>query len=413
MAPELLAPVGNFESLQAAIDAGADSVYLGCQELNMRTLGSSNFSFEELKEAVIRAHAKKVRVYLTVNSIIYPNEDSLLDKTLQAAKDTGVDAIIAWDLMVLQKAKALGLELHLSTQASVANFEALKFYYDFGIKRFVLARELDLEQIKKIIAQIKKEKLDAEIECFIHGAMCIAVSGRCFMSQITCDKSANRGECIQVCRRKYKITDVEEDVELELDNQYVMSPKDMCTMPIIEQIIDSGISVFKIEGRARSPEYVKGVVEAYREAIDLHIAKKLTEKKKKELITKMERVYNRGFETGFYMGKPIHAWAGVYGSKATTRKMLLGKISNYYSKSGVAEVKIESNSIAKGDVFYVMGPTTGVIEGQMPEMVLNDKFVSVVKKGDLITFKVPKCRMNDKFYKVVEVKGNEDLVQNH
>lgn len=407
--PELLAPVGNFDMLTAAINAGADAVYFGLTNLNMRTLGSTNFTLEELPKVIKQCHDNNVKAYMTVNSIIYENENDLVDELLKNAKAANVDAIIAWDLMVLQKAKQLGLEIHLSTQASVANFEALKFYYDFGIRRIVLARELDLDQIKAIKEKITKNKLDAEIETFIHGAMCIAVSGRCFMSQIAVCKSANRGECIQVCRRKYKVTDVEEGREFILDNQYVMSPKDICTIPIIDKLIDAKIEVFKIEGRARSPEYVKVVVESYREAIDAHLKGELTEALKTKLIKRMERVYNRGFETGFYLGKPMNAWAGVYGSKATTRKILLGKLTNYYNKSGIAEVKIESDNIAVGDDYYITGPTTGVIESKIKSLMLDEKLVKKVEKGNIITFKAPKSREGDKFYKIVET--TEELVQ--
>ncbi len=410
---ELLAPVGNREMLQAAIQAGADSVYFGIKGLNMRDLGSSNFTTDELKGVVNICHEKDVKVYLTVNTIIYEGEEGFVDKILSAAKSAGVDAVIAWDFMVLQKAKALGLELHLSTQASVSNFEALKSYYDMGVKRFVLARELDLGQIKKIKEKIDSEGLGAEIEVFIHGAMCVAVSGRCFMSQILNCKSANRGECIQVCRRKYVVKDAEEGHELELENGYVLSPKDLCVMPIIDKLLEADIDVFKIEGRARSPEYVKKVVESYRKAIDLWKEGRLTDKIKDGLVKNMEKVYNRGFETGFYQGKPLDAWAGVYGSKATTRKVKLGKLTNYYNKAGVAEVQLETESISEGDSFYVIGPTTGVIEGEMPEMVVDDEKVETAKKGDLITFKVSKARANDLFYKVVPTEEREDLVQNH
>ncbi|MFC2133852.1 peptidase U32 family protein [Bacteroidota bacterium] len=411
MKPELLAPVGDFTMLKAAIDAGADAVYFGCDDLNMRKAGSTNFSLDELPKAVKLCHENNIKAYLTVNSIVYEEEENIVENILKQAKKTNIDAVIAWDLSVLQKAKKLGIELHLSTQASVANFEALKFYYDFGVKRFVLARELDLKQIKEIKKKIKQNKFDAEIETFIHGAMCVAVSGRCFMSLISNCKSANRGECIQVCRRKYKITDVEEGTEMILDNQYVMSPKDTCTIEIIDKLIDAEIDVFKIEGRARSPEYVKVIVESYREAIDAHLKKKLTDELKKKLVKRMERVYNRGFETGFYMGKPLQAWAGVYGSKATTRKMFLGKVKNYYKKAGVAEVFLESESIEVGDEYYITGPTTGVIESKIPALMVDDKEVRKAEKGQIITFKSQIVRENDKFYKIVLVDENEHLVQ--
>ncbi|MBU0666994.1 MAG: peptidase U32 family protein [Nanoarchaeota archaeon] len=409
--PELMAPVGSFEMLQAAIDSGADSVYFGVKDLNMREMGSSNFTFDELKEVVSRCHDNNMKAYLTVNTIIYEGEGKLVDSILAAAKIAGVDAIIAWDFSVLKKAKKLGFELHLSTQASVSNFEALKFYYDFGVRRFVLARELSLPEIKKIKKKITLSKLDAQIECFVHGAMCVAVSGRCFMSQFNHCKSANRGQCLQACRRKYRIIDDEEGTELVLDNHFVMSPKDLCTMPVFDKLISAGIDVFKIEGRARSPEYVKIVVESYREAINAFFDKCLSANLKKQLVLKMEKVYNRGFNTGFYMGYPLDSWAGVYGSKATTRKVFLGKVNNYYNKLGVVEVLLEAGDVNFGDLFYVIGPTTGVLEGVVPEMLVDDEVVSRALKGVIVTFKCSKVRVNDKFFKIVSVDENKQLTQ--
>jgi len=379
----------------------------------MRDLGSSNFTIEELPEIVGICHEKKVKAYLTVNTIIYEGEELFVDKILLVAKNAGVDAIIAWDFLVLSKAKNLGFELHLSTQASVSNFEALKSYVDFGVKRFVLARELSLEQIKVIKKKIEKSSLDVKIEVFIHGAMCIAVSGRCFMSQIVYDKSANRGECLQVCRRKYDVTDVETGAKLQLENSYVLSPNDLCTIPILDKLLDARIDVLKIEGRARSPEYVKVVVESYRRAIDSWKKGKLTDSVKKSLVKRMQRVYNRGFETGFYLGKPINAWVGVYGSKATTRKVFVGMLKNYYNKTGIAEVFIESDNIKSKDEYYIMGKTTGVIEGTIIDLMVDDRIVLEAKKGENATFKSGKARKGDKLYKVVPVKGNESLVQDY
>ncbi len=410
---ELLAPVGNREMLVAAINAGADAVYFGIRGLNMRDIGSSNFTLEELPEIVGICHGKNVRAYLAVNTIVYEGEDSFVDRILLAAKAAGVDAVIAWDFMVLSKARALGLELHVSTQASVSNFEALRFYAGFGVKRFVLARELDLDKIKKIKRKIADLRLDVKIECFIHGAMCFAESGRCFMSQIVYGKSANRGECLQVCRRKYRVRDVETDAELELENAYVMSPKDICTMPIIDKLLDAGIDVFKIEGRARSPEYVKVVVESYREAISAWKKKKLSVSLKSSLVRRMERVYNRGFETGFYLGKPINAWAGTYGSAATTLKVYIGTVTNYYAKKRIVEVKVEACSVSVGDEFYLSGPTSGVVEGKLRSFMVGDRKVSSAKKGDILTFRCEKVRKGDKFFKIVLAKDNPCLVQNY
>lgn len=403
MKPQLLAPAGDFTMLRTAIDSGADAVYFGVKELNMREAGSTNFSLEELGEITRLCKENNVKTCLTVNTIIYDGEEEFVDKILVAAKKAGVDAIIAWDLMVLEKAAEQGLETHLSTQASAANFHALKSYHEkYGVKRFVLARELDLEQIKSIKEKIVEENLGVEIECFVHGAMCIAISGRCFMSLAANCRSANRGKCIQVCRRQYKVIDIEEGTEMILDNNFVMSPKDLCTMPIIDKLIEADIDVFKIEGRARSPEYVKTVVSAYRKAIDAYEQGELTDELKTQLLKKMEEVYNRGFETGFYMGKPLNAWAGSYGSKATTRKIYLGTLSNYYTKPGIAEVKLESDTIAEGDQYYIIGKKTGVVKEEMPEFMVDDQFVDLAEKGDIVTFKAPKAREGDKFYKVVK-----------
>lgn len=401
---ELLAPAGSFANLQAAINAGANSVYFGIRGINMRSGARADFTLENMGEVVSRCHSANVKCYLTLNTIIYEKEYDLIKKILDKAQEVKVDAIIAWDLFVLDECKRRSMECHLSTQASVANFEALKSYYNnYGIRRFVLARELDLEQIKVIIAKIEKENLDAEIETFIHGAMCISVSGRCFMSQIAHCKSANRGECLQSCRRTYLIKDEEEGTEFKLENNFVMSPKDLSVMPIFEKILESGIKVLKVEGRARSPEYVKAVIEAYRGGIELHEEGNLTEEKKQELVEKMQKVYNRGFETGFYLGKPMNAWAGTYGSKATTKKIRLGKVENYYSKNGIAVVKIEQNEIKTGDKYYIIGPTTGVIEASLESMFVNEKEAYTAKKGDEITFKTNKCRKNDEMFKIEEI----------
>ncbi len=415
---ELLVPVGNFEMLTVAIKAGADAVYFGIKGLNMRNLGSSSFGLNDLCKVVSACHKAGVRAYLTINTIIYEDEHDLVMDILKAAKHTGVDAVIAWDMFVIEKAKEFGLEIHLSTQASVANFEALKFYNHFGIKRFVLARELDLPQIQAIKKKITEEGLDAELEVFIHGAMCVAVSGRCFMSQIAHDKSANRGECLQMCRRKYYIKDTEEDTEYSLEGSYVMSPKDMCTMPIIDKILDADLACLKIEGRARSPEYVKTIVECYKKAIEAHKKNELTEDLKLELTGMMSEVYNRGFSTGFFQGKPMNEWAGVYGSKATTRKMRIGRVLNYYVKKGVAEVQIESNEISIGDKYYIIGPTTGLLEDNMPEMWTVEGKIEKAGKG-IICFKVgERVREHDKFFKVINVEEENknkksNIVQNH
>ena len=399
--PKLLAPAGNWEMLHAAINAGTDAVYLGIKNINMRNR-AKNFDIGELKKITKLCHENKIEVYLTVNTIIYNDELSKIKKILQEAKSAKIDAIICWDFSVISLCKNLGLDINLSTQASVSNIEAIKQYYSLGVKRFVIARECSLEQITKIIKQAKEISKEIEIEIFVHGAMCVAVSGRCFMSQfIYGDKtSANRGKCIQPCRRSYLITDIETNKQLELKNNYVMSPKDLCTLGFLDKIINSGVGLLKIEGRARSPEYVKFVVEAYREAIDKYKEKKFTKQIKNKLIKKIKTVYNRGFSSGFYLGKPINEWTDEYGSKATKKKIFVGKIINYYQKINVAEIKIKSHELKIGNNILIIGPTTGVHEQTVESMQISkNKNVKIAKKGSSVGLKVNvRIRPNDKLY---------------
>jgi len=394
MKPELLSPVQDLVSLQAALDAGADSIYFGIKELNMR-MGAKNFTIKDIKKVVETCHKKNVKAYLTLNTIIYDNELKDVIAILKEAKKSKIDAIIAWDFLVLYEANKLGIPIHISTQASIANFEAIKtLKKQFkNFKRVVLARELDLEQITSIIKKIKEKKLGVEIEVFVHGAMCVSVSGRCFLSQEIFGKSANRGECLQPCRRKYLIKDVEEAHELELGEEYVMSPKDLCALPFLDKLIKAGIYAFKIEGRNRSPEYVKTVTEVYREAIDDPKADK------KKMLEKLKTVYNRGFSSGFYLGKPIDEWAKVYGSKATKKKEALGYVKNYYQKVGVAEIKLLHDDLKIGDIIMIQGNKTGVFEQKVESMQINNKNIACVKKGRSIGLKtIKQTRENDKVF---------------
>jgi len=388
---ELLAPVGNFEMLAAALNAGADSVYFGVSSLNMRA-GARNFTVNELSDVVKKCHSSDTRAYLCVNTIIYEDELKDVEELLLAAKKAEVDAIICWDMSVISAAKKLGFEIHLSTQASVSNSKAAKSY---DVDRIVLARECTLDDIKKI-----KKSVNIKIEAFIHGAMCVSESGRCFVSEELYGKSANRGECIQPCRRKYIITDSETGKELELDSNYVMSPKDLCTIEFIDKLIETGIDCFKIEGRNRSPEYVKVTVECYKEAIALHEKGELTDIKKKELKKKLATVYNRGFSDGFYMNRPIADWTDSGGSKATVQKEYLGFVVNYFDNAGAAEIKLESGELLMGDKVLIIGPTTGCMESSIDSMEVENKKVDSVKKGDSVGVKLPKCRKNDKVYKL-------------
>ncbi len=363
--PEILAPVGDFAMLNAAINAGCDAIYFGAKILNMRA-NAKNFEINQIKKVVELCRSKNVKAYLTINSIIYENELTLLDKLLSEAKCAGVDAIIAWDLSVLKKAKELGLEIHLSTQASVSNSEALKVYETLGVSRIVLARECTLKQIKEM-----KQKTNLEIECFVHGAMCISVSGRCFMSQFLFNCSANRGECIQPCRREYKIVDAEEGKELVVGANYVMSPKDLCTLPVLDKLIGI-VDVFKIEGRNKSPEYVKTIIECYKEAIQLCIENKYTQDAKEKLIKKAETVYNRGFSTGFYVGKPMKEWAEIEGSRATKNKKYLGYITKIYKKANSFDVKIETGELEITDDVLIIGNKSGVHEQKVNSLHIDD-----------------------------------------
>ena len=390
--PELLAPVSSFAMLNAAIEAGCDSVYFGVKEFNMR-ITADNFSLSKLKQVVSICHKNNVKAYLTLNTIIYENELEKIKKILRQAKKYGIDAIICWDLSVIREAKKLGLTIHLSTQASVSNSESALFYKKLGVKRIVLARECSLEDIKKI-----QKKTKMELEVFVHGAMCVAESGRCLTSQFIFGKSANRGDCMQPCRRSYIVKDAETGFELKLDNNHILSAKDLCTLPFIEKLIKAKITAFKLEGRARSPEYVKIVTEVYREAIDTY-----PNIDKEKLIGKLRTVYNRGFSSGFFLGKPINEFSNVYGSKATRKKIYLGHILKFYKKSNVAEIAIDSNELNLGDNVLIIGNKTGVKEEKISSIEINHEKVKNVKKSQKAGIKLNNLvRKNDKVYLIKE-----------
>ena len=393
--PELLSPVGNFTMLHAAINAGADAVFFSTDKLNMRQ-AANNFKLGDLQKVTSICHKNKVKAYLTLNSIIYDHELRLLEKITLAAKKAKVDAIICWDRSVVEAAKKAKIPIHLSTQASVSNAaSAASYMKEYGVKRIVLARECSL----KDIISIKKKLPKLEIETFCHGAMCISISGRCFMSQSTFGKSANRGECLQNCRREYTIKDKDREFELKVGSNYVMSPNDLCTLPFIDQLLDAKISSFKIEGRNRSPEYVKVVTESYRKAIDAHFEGKLTKKLKTQLVKKLKTVYNRGFSSGFFLGKPINEWANNYGSKATRKKQYIGKVTNFYSKVGVAEIKIDSGSLKVGQSIMIQGHKTGVVEEKITSIEVDKKKIQTAKKPESVGIKIKsKVRENDQVY---------------
>ena len=397
--PELMAPAGDWTMLRTAIKSGADAVYFGVDKLNMRAK-AKNFSVEELPEISKFCKSKKVKTYLTLNTIIFEDEIEEADKIISAAKKAKIDRIICSDLAVAELCNKNKIPFCISTQSSISNSLSASVYKKLGAVRIVLARECSLEEIKKI-----RKNTDLEIEAFIHGAMCIAVSGRCFMSHHIFGQSANRGECVQPCRREYEIYDTATNKSLIIGDDYVLSPKDLCTIEFIDQLIEAGIDSFKIEGRKRAPEYVAKTVSVYRKAIDLYIEKKLTPAKKKEFLKELETVYNRGFSTGFYFGTPSSEdYAGVDGTKATTRKVYVGKVLNYFKKPKAAHILLESGKVNLKDKLLIIGETTGLVELALDDLIINDKPSRSAKKGDEVTFVTPSLvRRNDRVYLIEQL----------
>ena len=392
--PELMAPAGDWTMLRAAVNSGADAVYFGFDKLNMRAK-AANFTVEELPEMISFCKEHGVLTYLTLNTIVFEEELAELEEIIIAAKQNTVDRIICSDLAVADLCFKHQMSFCISTQSSISNSLAADVYKRMGAVRIVMARECSLEEIKKIRA-----KTDLEIEAFVHGAMCIAVSGRCFMSHHMFGKSANRGECVQPCRREFEIYDKSVDQSLIIGEDYVMSPKDLCTIEFIDQLIEAGIDSFKIEGRKRSPEYVAKAVSVYRRAIDLYFDDKFSDEVKKELLEELGTVYNRGFSSGFYFDVPSsEEYAGVNGSKATTRKVYVGKVLNYFSNVEVAHILMESSEIKINDNILIMGESTGVIEMSIKSMKVFDVDSASAKRGDELTIKIPSAvRRNDKVY---------------
>ncbi|HRY37001.1 MAG TPA: peptidase U32 family protein [Candidatus Magasanikbacteria bacterium] len=397
--PILLAPVRDEISFTAAIDAGADAVYFGIGELNMR-LSSKGINLKQLPRFVKKAHQKNVLVYITLNVIIYENELKKLEQILKQIKKSGADAVIVSDFAAITLCQKFKIPFHLSTQVNISNSSEVKFFERLGAKAVVLARECTLPQIKEI-----KKKSKIKIEIFIHGAMCVSVSGRCYMSEFTSCKSANRGECMQPCRREYEIRDTQTGDELVIGKGFVMSPKDLCTLQILDKVIATGVDILKIEGRSRSPEYIKTVVSAYRTAIDAIANKKYSSKLADELVKQVSEVYNRGFSTGFLFGVPgSEGWAKISGTAAKIKKERLGYVRNYYRQSKIGEIYIEANPVKAGDKIQIEGPTTGVIDFILPEFWVNDKPTTSAKLKDIITFKSPLgFRRNDKAYIIKKI----------
>lgn len=414
---EIMAPVGSYESLMAAIQAGANSVYFGIDKLNMRSRSASNFSTEDLRKIVKICQENNVKSYLTVNTVIYNDDIELMHEIVDTAKEVNVSAIIAADVAVMLYAFEKGVEVHLSTQLNIANVEALKFYARYA-DVVVLARECNMDQVAQIWKAIQEEKICGpngeliKIEMFCHGALCMAVSGKCYLSLHELNASANRGACYQVCRHGYRLIDDEREIEIKVDNQYLMSPKDLKTIHFLNKMIDAGVRVFKIEGRARGPEYVKTVVGCYNEAIHSYMQGDFSEEKINDWDERLKTVFNRGFWNGYYLGQRLGEWSSTYGSEATKRKVYVGKGMKYYSKLGVAEFLVETKYGVKiGDDLIITGPTTGVIELKAEEIQVDCKPAEKCERGELFSIKVSeKIRPSDKLYKIVdasEVPNNQ------
>lgn len=407
---EIMAPVGSRESLQAALQAGADSIYFGIEKLNMRAHSASTFTVDDLREIAATCGERGVKTYLTVNTIIYDDDIELMHQIIDAAREAGISAVIASDVAVMTYCREVGQEVHLSTQLNISNIEALKFYAQFA-DVVVLARELNMEQVARIHEQAEQMNIcgpsgrKIRIEMFCHGALCMAISGKCYLSLDNAARSANRGECMQLCRRSYIVTDKETGTELEIDNKCIMSPKDLKTVRFIDRMMRAGVRVFKIEGRARGPEYVYTVVKCYKEAIRSVLDGTFTEEKKDEWDERLATVFNRGFWDGYYQGQRLGEWNKNYGSNATERKVYVGKGVKYFSKLGVAEFSCEACEFSVGDKMLITGPTTGVMYVTVEEIHDDTHAVETAQKGTRVAFKVPgKVRPSDKLFKIVKEK---------
>lgn len=408
-----MAPVGSRESLAAAIQAGADSIYFGIGQLNMRSHSANHFTIDDLKEIAATCHEHGMKSYLTVNTIIYGEDLETMRQIIDAAHEDKVSAVIASDVAVMTYCRQVGVEVHLSTQLNISNIEALKFYAQFA-DVVVLARELNMDQVAEIYRQIEEQQVRGpkgelvRIEMFCHGALCMAVSGKCYMSLQNTSRSANRGECMQLCRRSYTVTDNETGCQLEIDNKYIMSPKDLKTIRFIDRMMKAGVRVFKIEGRARGPEYVYNVVKCYKEAIKAVLDGQFTEEKKDLWDERLASVFNRGFWDGYYQGQTMGEWNKNYGSNATERKIYVGRGVKYFSKLGVAEFTCEAHEFSVGDKLLITGPTTGVMYVTVSEIRLELDPVQTAPKGTHVSIPVPdKVRPSDKLFLLEKVKREE------
>lgn len=407
---EIMAPVGSYETLMAAIQGGAGSVYFGMEHLNMRSRSSHNFSINDLKQIAEIAAKNNVKTYLTLNVEIFDGEITQMKDVLDSAKNAGVSAVIAADISVIQYARSIELEVHISTQVNITNIEAVKFYANFA-DVVVLAREMDLRKVTEIYKQINDQQIKGpsgklmRLELFAHGALCMAISGKCYLSLHEMNSSANRGACLQVCRRAYTVADKETGAGLDIDNEYIMSPKDLKTIHFLNKVLDAGVSVLKIEGRARSPEYVKTTVECYSEAVDSYFNGTFSDDKIRVWDARLSSVFNRGFWDGYYLGQRLGEWSGNYGSQATKRKLYIGKCTNYFTNIEVAEFVLETNNIKVGDEVIITGPTTGVVQTSISEIRYDLKPVTEGLKGQKVSVPVDiKLRRSDKLFKLVDTK---------
>ena len=407
---EIMSPVGSYESLMAAIQGGAGSVYFGIEQLNMRAKSSNNFTLNDLVKISNICKENNIRSYITLNTIIYDDELPLMKSIVDAAKANNITAIIASDISVIQYAGSVGMEVHISTQTNITNIEAIEYYSKFA-DVIVTARELNLGQVAAITKEIEERQIKGpsgklvQIEVFVHGALCMAVSGKCYLSLDNFNYSANRGECLQPCRREYIVRDKDNEFELEIDNKYIMSPKDLNTIGFLDKILKAGVGIFKIEGRGRSPEYVKTVTACYKEAVQAYFNGNYNKENIEKWNERLKTVYNRGFWDGYYLEQKLGEWTERYGSQATKRKIYIGKITNYFTKIKVAEVKIETHSLSVGDEIKILGPTTGVHEDTVKEIRVDLKNVEKTIKGDICSIPVNSLvRRSDKLYKVIKVE---------
>ncbi len=407
---EIMSPAGSYEALMAAIQGGADSVYFGVGKLNMRSRSSQNFNHDDLEEIVEICRKNNLKSYLTLNTIIYDAELPDMKALVNHAKNAGISAIIASDFSVIEYCRKQNVPVHISTQCNITNIEAVKFYSQFA-DVMVLARELSLEKVYNIHKGIKNASITGpsgnlvRLEVFVHGALCMAISGKCYLSLDNMNFSANRGACLQLCRRSYLVTDIEEKYELEIDHEYIMSPKDLCTIGFLDKITDAGVSVLKIEGRGRGPEYVKTVTSCYKEAIDAIKNRTYSPEKIKGWGNRLKTVFNRGFWDGYYLGRKIGEWSERYGSQASRKKVYAGKVTNFFSNISVAEIKLEAGGLNLNDLIVITGPTTGVVEEAIKEIRVDHEVVKEAEKGSLCSLKTSELvRRGDKVYKLIDVK---------